>query len=261
MNSMSIRKIIFEMASQSETLREVEKNFFNNTWWPLDIEDYRKRMIIAGLSSRISYNMINKYNEVCRALDSYTFEELYQMQDKKIIKIIKPLGLANTRIKFLKTMCEYLISRTKKEIFEANEEVIIEDIVQNVHGASYKVAQCCLLYAKSYFCGIFPIDSGMKDVLLPCLGFNQYGPGKGHEQLRKEITKTILKDLDNFTEELEIRYPIFLSNNSNSKADIVIWWSHLVMIYFKRVNCNKKRGTSCTLYQNMNCIKLSCIKK
>lgn len=32
--------------------------------WSLEVGDYRKRLLIAGLSTRISYNMIDSYRKV-----------------------------------------------------------------------------------------------------------------------------------------------------------------------------------------------------
>ena len=43
---------------------EIFKNYNNNLGWSIDIEDYRKRLLIAGLSTRIFYNMINSYRKI-----------------------------------------------------------------------------------------------------------------------------------------------------------------------------------------------------
>lgn len=45
-----IKKII-DICSKEEGVRDaVKKNYNNNLWWPLEVEDYRKRLLIAGLS-------------------------------------------------------------------------------------------------------------------------------------------------------------------------------------------------------------------
>ena len=51
-------KMILDICSEQPDVKEnVIKNHDNNLWWPLDITDYRKRLLVAGLSTRISYNM------------------------------------------------------------------------------------------------------------------------------------------------------------------------------------------------------------
>lgn len=47
--------------------------------WSLEVEDYRKRLLIAGLSTRISYNMIDSYRKVINDLNSYTYDEIKNM--------------------------------------------------------------------------------------------------------------------------------------------------------------------------------------
>jgi hypothetical protein len=56
-----------------------------------------------------------------------------------------------------------------------------------VKGAGYKVAQCAILYAKGYHCGIFPVGSGMKDMLGPCIGFELPKGALAHNIMRKQI--------------------------------------------------------------------------
>ena len=65
-------KNIIDICSKQEKVKiAVLNNHDNNLWWPLEVEDYRKRLLIAGLSTRISYNMINTYRSVINELNSY----------------------------------------------------------------------------------------------------------------------------------------------------------------------------------------------
>ena len=100
-----------------------------------------------------------------------------------------------------------------------------------------------------------PVDSGMKDNLLPCIGFNTYKNAIGHDILRKELQDLVkdnnLKDIiiKNGYESLNI--PDY--NNAT-------WWAHLVLIYFKRHYCNKHKPEECPLKSVLN-LKCMCRKE
>lgn len=247
-------KQIIDICSNQEEVREaVKKNHDNNLWWPLDVDDYRKRLLIAGLSTRISYNMIDSYRKVINNLNSYTYDEIKNMTEDKIVNIIKGLGLLNTRYKYLSSMIDF-IEKYDNEIKTLSNDELIKLIADNVNGASYKVAQCCVLYMRGYYSGIMPVDSGMKDVELPCLGFEQYKNAVGHDILRKELEKLTkdnnMKEIikQNGYEELKI----YDYNNAT-------WFCHLVLIYYKRYFCNKHNPDSCPLKDSVE-VKCKCRK-
>ncbi len=249
MTKEEFKQIIDICSNQKEVREAVKKNHDNNLWWPLEVDDYRKRLLIAGLSTRISYNMIDSYRKVINDLNSYTYDEIKNMTEDEIVNIIKGLGLSNTRYKYLSSMIAF-IEKYDNEIKTLSNDELIKLIADNVSGASYKVAQCCVLYIRGYYSGIMPVDSGMKDVELPCLGFEQYKNAIGHDILRKEL-ETLTKDNDmekiikqNGYEELKI-------DDYNNAT----WFCHLVLIYYKRYFCNKHNPDSCPL---KDCVEIKC---
>ena len=252
MTKEEIKQILDICSSMNEVKEDIFKNHDNNMWWPLEVTDYRKRLLIAGLSTRISYNMINKYRKVIDDLNTYTYEEIKNMSRVELVNIIKGLGLFNTRYKFLSSMIEF-IENNKLTLKKESNDVLIEKIAKNVNGASYKVAQCCVLYMRGYYCGIMPVDSGMKDIELPCIGFERYNNAIGHDNLRKQLQLLIenndLKEIivSNGYENLNI------PDYSNAT-----WWAHLVLIYFKRHYCNKHNPKNCPL---INKTKIKCLCK
>jgi hypothetical protein len=145
------------------------------------------------------------------------------------------------------------IENNKLTLKKESNDVLIEKIAKNVNGASYKVAQCCVLYMRGYYCGIMPVDSGMKDIELPCIGFEKYNNAIGHDNLRKQLQLLIenndLKEIivSNGYENLNI------PDYSNAT-----WWAHLVLIYFKRHYCNKHNPKNCPL---INKTKIKCLCK
>ena len=254
MTKEELKKIVSICASQPDVKEDVFKNHDNNMWWPLEIEDYRKRLLIAGLSTRISYNMINSYRKVIYKLNEYSYDQIKVMTKEELIEIIKVLGLSNTRYLYLSSMIDF-IENNKNDFLVKDDDKLIELIAQNVAGASYKVAQCCVLYMKGYYCGIMPVDSGMKDIQLPCLGFKEYNNALGHDLLRKELQKLVK---DNNMEDIIIKYGydklnILDFNNAT-------WWVHLVLIYFKRHYCNKHKPDVCPLINDV-CVNCKCKKE
>ena len=150
MTREEFKKIIDICSNQEEVRNAVKKNHNNNLWWPLEVEDYRKRLLIAGLSTRISYNMIDSYRKVINDLNGYTYDEIKNMTEDEIINIIKGLGLSNTRYKYLSSMIDF-IEKYDNEIKTLSNDELIKLIADNVSGASYKVAQCCVLYIRGYY--------------------------------------------------------------------------------------------------------------
>ena len=249
MTREEFKKIIDICSNQEEVRDAVKKNHDNNLWWPLEVEDYRKRLLIAGLSTRISYNMIDSYRKVINDLNGYTYDEIKNMKEDEIINIIKGLGLSNTRYKYLSSMIDF-IEKYDNEIKTLSNDELIKLIADNVSGASYKVAQCCVLYIRGYYSGIMPVDSGMKDVELPCLGFEQYKHALGHNILRKEL-EALVKN--NNMEEIIKRNGYEELKVEN--YDNATWFCHLILIYYKRYFCNKHNPENCPL---RDCVEVKC---
>lgn len=241
MEDSKFMKIIDICSKQEDVREEVHKNHDNNKWWPREIKDYRKRLLIAGLSTRISYNMINTYQKVIQKFDSYSYEQISSMDEKNLIDIIKPLGLTKSRIIYIKSMIEF-INKNGKIINELSNDELIDLIAKEVKGASYKVGECCTLYMRGYYCGVMPVDSGMKDIELPCMGFDYIKSAKGNKILSNEILEIVKRNdfkriiKENGYEDLNIE-----------NKDNPTWLIHLILIYYKRLYCNKHRINDCEL--------------
>ena len=136
MTKEEIKQILDICSSMNEVKEDIFKNHDNNMWWPLEVTDYRKRLLIAGLSTRISYNMINKYRKVIDDLNTYTYEEIKNMSRVELVNIIKGLGLFNTRYKFLSSMIEF-IENNKLTLKKESNDVLIEKIAKNVNGVYF----------------------------------------------------------------------------------------------------------------------------
>ena len=197
MNSLNLLKIPFteqffldtiDICSQQENVSvEVIKNYENNLWWPKYVSDWRLRMVIAGWSTRVSYNMIEKFKTIVSTINRTGYDKLIQFSKDDLRNLIPALGLYSTRYDFLHSLNDFIISNslTMEKIVNVSHNSLINQISDQVKGASYKVAQCAVLYAKGYNCGIFPVDSGMKDILGPCLGLRLPKGSKAHEIMRK----------------------------------------------------------------------------
>ena len=228
--------VLKEINKNEQVQNEVKKNFENNLWWPNTVEDKDMRLIIAGLSTRVSYAMIHSYIKVIQQIEYMTFDEFVTLSKKKKTEILKPLGLINSRINYVDSMAQFIKDNPNMDRFSDDE--FMKKVSKNVKGASYKVAQCALLYRRGYPNEIMPVDSGLKDVMLPCIGYPKQKAGYGHEIARKLLEKDIG----------QINKLNFIENNKmNITAYQFNWWAHLSLIYYKRACCNKKKLTACTI--------------
>lgn len=169
---------VFRLAQRAASLpdvqAEVEANHDNNRWWPTSITDTRMRMLAAGWSTRVSYRMITTYADVINAADTRGFDTLATSTDAELTALIQPIGLPRARIGYLRSLTDLLQHWDKEAVSptaaDADTDELIRAFATHVRGASYKVAQCALLYARGYHCGIIPVDSGMVTRLAPALG-------------------------------------------------------------------------------------------
>src|SRR5574344_1112183 len=134
MSKEEMKEILSICSAMPDVKEDIFKNHDNNMWWPLEVEDYRKRLLIAGLSTRISYNMINSYRKVINQLNEYSYEQIKSMTKDEIIEIIKGLGLSNTRYLYLSSMIDF-IEKYNDTILEKDNDELIELIAKNVSGA------------------------------------------------------------------------------------------------------------------------------
>lgn len=150
----------------------VEANHDENRWWPSHIEDWRLRMVIAGWSSRVSYNMINCYRSVIDDACSAGYDRLCRSPDQELSAMLHPIGLTGARISYLRSVSDYIsaLESEHRDPFGSSPDEFIADFTHRVKFAGYRVAQCAALYARGYHSGIIPVDSGMVSKLAPCLG-------------------------------------------------------------------------------------------
>lgn len=235
MNKTSLFNILKLLEENELVQKEVMKNFTDNLWWPSSIADPYLRLLIGGLSSRVSYSMIDTYRTVIFRLEECGYKAICLMSDDELRELIRPLGLFNTRVSYIRSMIQFISQ--KSPLFEKwSDEVFIEEIAQNVKNASYKIGQCCVLYYRMYPNKVMPIDSGMKDILLPCLGFGSYRSAFGHEMMRMELTNVATEIACDYLKYTKLDY----LNTQN-----FYWWIHLSLIYYKRIYCNKKDINNC----------------
>ena len=243
MKDCDFMKMIDICSKQQDVKEEVYKNHDENMWLPMSIKDGKKRLLIAGLSTRISYNMILTYKKVIKEIDTYNFEEICLMSDERLVEIVKPLGLVKSRVTFLKSMIDFIKKYYEKIDYLTNDE-LIDLIAKEVKGASYKVGECCTLYLRGYYCGVIPVDSGMKDIQLPCMGFEYIKNSKGNKILSEQLKEII--ERNDFREIIEQNG---YSNLNIENVENPTWLIHLILIYYKRLYCNKKNPKCCKLYK------------
>jgi hypothetical protein len=235
-----LSRMVTVAAGQDDVTGDVEANHDENRWWPTWIADYRMRMLVAGWSTRISYRSINTYAGVVTRAAHIGFDTLSAMPDDEITAIIQPLGLPAARIGYLRSLHSFLGSRAEDYLLHGDATTVIADFAGQVEHASYKVAQCSLLYARGYHCGIIPVDSGMITRLAPALGLNLASGAVAHEQMRLYLEAHAGANAEHYTRLAYEQGAIALPARANPS-----WWLHLVLIYFKRRYLNQPHRRVC----------------
>ncbi|MGX9225926.1 hypothetical protein ACWV95_05540 [Streptomyces albus] len=103
-----VHRLVARAAALPDVRTEVEANHDENTWWPTTITDPRVRMLAAGWSTRVSYRMVTTYAGVIRAADALGFDVLVTASDAELAELVRPLGLMQTRIDYLRSLAELL---------------------------------------------------------------------------------------------------------------------------------------------------------
>ena len=227
------------IAQLDDVRRDVEANHDENRWWPTSIADPRMRMLAAGWSTRVSYHMIDTYRAVITRADGYGFDHLVGLSDTNLIDLVRPLGLPSSRIRYLRSLTVFL--NQAHNAATATTDVLIEQFATGVDQASYKVAQCAVLYAHGYHCGVIPVDSGMITRLAPVLGLQVGGGPIAHEQMRRALEAAVSDNPEHYR-----RLAGDLGYRVTIPADATpTWWLHLVLIYFKRRYLNRTHPQLC----------------
>ncbi|QDY75428.1 hypothetical protein [Streptomyces qinzhouensis] len=239
--------LVRRAAGLTDVKAEVEANHDDNRWWPTSITDPRVRMAVAGWSSRVSYRMIGTYSRVVSEAASIGFDGLVAASDDELAELLTPLGLVGSRVGYFRSLTDLLLRWEKESIDPTTDgadcDALITIFAQEVRGASYKVAQCALLYARGYHCGIIPVDSGMVTKLAPALGISLPSGPVAHERFRyllEAVAEDRADDLRALARSSE--YAVSIPEQSAPS-----WWTHLVLIYFKRLYLNGPSPRLCPL--------------
>ncbi len=251
MTSHSVRSILFEAvraAAQDVAVRaDVIANHDNNRWWPTRVQDWRLRLLFAGWSTRVSYNMIHSFQRTIAEAEQLGFDALATMTNTELTTFVSSLGMASTRVRYFRSIQSF-VEKTDQGLVEdprtASNENAIAAIRANVWGASYKVAQCAVLYVKGYHCGIFPVDSGMVTMLGPCLGLRLSRGDVAHEEMRKIVEECVQVDAQLYR---QLVNDLGYADEITIPTSPPVWWVHLVLIYYKRRFCNRHQPDACAL--------------
>lgn len=238
-----VLQVIARIAKEDDIRDAVELNHDNNRWWPISISDWRVRIAVAGWSTRISYNMIGTYAAVASSADQIGYQRLRRMPDEELRTLLLPIGLSTTRVQYFRSLVEFLDCLSDEGIDPRDMPVdhFISRFVTSVHQASYKVAQCAALYSRGYHCGVIPVDSGMVSALAPRLGLHLSKGAIAHEEMRQILEACVREHAASYRHQIsELGYAITLPDEA-----IPTWWVHLVLIYFKRLYCNRPSSRLC----------------
>lgn len=238
-----VHALVSRAAAQPDVRAAVEANHDDNRWWPRSVTDWRVRMTVAGWSTRVSYSMIGTYAGVVAQADALGWDSLTAMDDSAVTALVRPLGLAASRAGYLRSLAEFLdrADQARTDLPGMPAADLVRAVTAGVRGAGYKVAQCAVLYARGYHCGIIPVDSGMVTRLAPFLGIRLASGPAAHEQFR-EILETCTAAMPGRYRELAGRlgYRVHIPDDADPT-----WLVHLILIYFKRLYLNRPAPRLC----------------
>lgn len=216
---------------------EVEKNYSNNLWWPVNVSDWRTRMLVAGWSTRVSYAHIRHYQGVVESVREMEWGRLIALSDAEVEALVRPLGLPVARLTYFRSLARYVSGIQLDSWLRREHADVIEEFAQTVEGAGYKVAQCAVLYAKGYHCGVIPIDSGMVEMLDPIVPFRLPTGAAAHEVVRQW-----LEPLVDVAAAAIRGIAADAGFHDLSTEGSPTWWTHLVLIYYKRLCWNRRKA-------------------
>lgn len=252
-----VHALVSRAAAQPGVRAAVEANHDDNRWWPQSVTDWRMRMTVAGWSTRVSYAMIGTYSGVVAHAAALGWDGLTAMDDTAIAALVRPLGLAASRVGYLRSLASFLESTSASGTditgMEAGE--LVRALAGGVRGAGYKVAQCAALYARGYHCGTIPVDSGMVSRLAPFLGVSLSAGPAAHEELRELLEAAATARSASYRDmAARLGYQVHIPDDAAPT-----WLVHLVLIYFKRLYLNRPgpglcpRRPACALFVDCGC--------
>ena len=238
-----LRDFVSRAAALPDVQTAVEANHDDNRWWPTYVQDWRVRMTVAGWSSRVSYAMVSTYAGVVERADILGWHPLTQLNDESLARLIRPIGLPAARIRYLRSLTSFIDQTPigSVGIATANPDDLIASLATEVDGAGYNTAQCAVLYARGYHCGIIPVDTGMVTKLAPLIGITLPPGATAYEQLRKLLQQAVTTHADDYRGlASRLGYRIAIPPGAAPA-----WFVHLVLIYFKRLYLNRPRSDLC----------------
>lgn len=239
----SVYGAVRRISALADVKAAVEANHDENRWWPTTVADPRMRMAVAGWSTRVSYAMVDTYARVVNHADALGFEKLADSTNADLARLVGPLGLVTARIGYLRSLSRFLedLAAEGLDPLGCDTDALIGQFASKVSYASYKVAQCAVLYSRGYHCGIIPVDSGMVTKLAPALGIHLPSGAVAHERMRA-LLQACLHDRATDYRRLVGEHGYAVSVPADAAPS---WWLHLVLIYFKRLHLNRPGPRLC----------------
>jgi endonuclease III len=238
-----LRLFVTRAAQLPDVRAAVEANHDDNRWWPAYVRDWRVRMTVAGWSSRVSYAMIGTSGGVVARADTLGWRTLTALDDDALAELIRPIGLPKARTRYLRSLADFIgpTGSSGIDLAAAPPDDLIASFTTGVDGAGYNTAQCAVLYARGYHCGVIPVDSGMVTKLAPMLGISVNSGAVAYEQLRKLLQLGVADHADTYRD---------LASRLGYQVTIPpwaapTWFVHLTLIYFKRLYLNRPRPELC----------------
>jgi hypothetical protein len=187
--------------------------------------------------------MIGTYSAVVAQADELGWDRLTALDDAEAMTLVRPLGLATSRIGYLRSLAEFIAGADASgtDLAGLPPGDLVRSLAAGICGAGCKVAQCAALYARGYHCGIIPVDSGMVTRLAPFLGIRLSAGPAAHEEFRQVLEASTAAMASQYRDlATRLGYRVSIPEGASPT-----WLVHLVLIYFKRLYLNKPPARVC----------------
>jgi hypothetical protein len=186
------------------------------------------------------------------------YDALATVPDDQLLHLLNMIGLQHARLRVFRSLSEQIIlwEAERLDPLDLSNDELVEVIATSVDGAGYKLSQCAALYAKGYHCGIIPVDSGMADMLGPCLGLRLPRGNRRHEVMRRHLEHEVKRCPDAYR--ALIAATGYGETIQPPRSVPPTWWVHLILVYFKRAFCNRRSPDACPLRDDLPSIGRMC---
>lgn len=188
-------------------------NYFGpQHWWPGDTP--LEIIVGAILTQGVNWSNVEKAIKNLKQEDLLEVKGLYQVNESKLARLIRPTGYYNMKAKKIKALINFLCEKYDGQLDKMFTQPLskLRSQLLDVYGIGPETADSILLYAGGY--PVFVIDAYTKRIFSR-LGY--VSPDIKYHDLQQRITSSFPEDVDKYNEYHALL--VALGNNKCKKTN------------------------------------------